>query len=155
MSFCYVEGLCRTDQTRYRKKLSTLLANTSPYKLSAGSWVDDPMTWPGIEWSDVSYYLVDILGVFTRESMRDRRSLEQEHICRWSQPNQQVPLCLHKGLRWQHHRLQRDHANLQEDKHSSHYSNSNPTSLVNNILAHGEPQWVNSEPLYGAFERHR
>ena len=76
MSFCYLEGLCRTDQTRYRQKLSALVIDTCPYKLPAGSWVDDPTKWPGIEWPDVSYYLIDTPGVFTRESMRNRRSLE-------------------------------------------------------------------------------
>ena len=66
MSFCYLEVLCRTDQTRYRKKLPALLIDTCAYKLPAGSWVDDPTKWPGIEWPDVSYYFVDTSGVFTR-----------------------------------------------------------------------------------------
>ena len=69
MSFCYLEVLCRTDQTRYRKKLSTMLVDTRAYKLSGGSWGDDPTKWPGIEWPDVSYYLVHTPGVFTGESM--------------------------------------------------------------------------------------
>ena len=42
----------------YRKKLSALLVDTCPYKMPAGSWVDDQTKWPEIERPDVLYYLV-------------------------------------------------------------------------------------------------
>jgi len=57
-------------------KLTALSAETCPYKIPAGSWINDPTKWPGIEWSDVSYYLIETPGLFKRESMRNRRSLE-------------------------------------------------------------------------------
>ncbi|KAK2180565.1 hypothetical protein NP493_437g00005 [Ridgeia piscesae] len=76
MSYGYLDDLSHSDRARYTPKLTALSAGTCPYKIPAGSWIDDPTKWPGIEWPDVAYYLIETPGVFTRESMRNRRSLE-------------------------------------------------------------------------------
>jgi len=76
MSYGYLDELSHSDRARYTSKLTALSAGTCPYKIPAGSWIDDPTKWPEVEWPDVAYYLIETPGVFTRESMRNRRSLE-------------------------------------------------------------------------------
>ena len=68
MSFEYLECLCSSDQVRYMSKLTALSTETCPYKIPAGSWINDLTKWPSIEWPDVSYYLIETPSVFTRES---------------------------------------------------------------------------------------
>ena len=61
----------------FRSKLTALSAETCPYKIRAGWWINDCTKRTGIEWTDVSYYLIETPGVFTRvhakESMRVSR----------------------------------------------------------------------------------
>ena len=69
MSFEYLEYLCYSDWVHYMSKLTPLSAETCLYKIPTGLWINDPTKWLGIEWPDVSYYLIETPGVFTRESM--------------------------------------------------------------------------------------
>lgn len=47
-----------------------------PYQLPGDAWVDDPTKWPSLEWPEVYDYLINTPGVFTREAMKNRKSLE-------------------------------------------------------------------------------
>ena len=69
MSYRYLDDLSHSDRTRYTSKLTALSAGTCPYKIPAGSWIDDPTKWPGIEWPDVAYYLIETHRVCLREKV--------------------------------------------------------------------------------------
>ena len=47
-----------------------------PYQIPADSWENDPTKWPALEYPDIYHYLVETPGIFTRESMKNRKSLE-------------------------------------------------------------------------------
>ena len=85
MWYGYLEDLSHSDRVRFSTacmwKLTALSAWTCPCKILAGSWVDDPMKWPEIEWPDVAYHVIETPGGFSRESMRNRRSLEAHNQC--------------------------------------------------------------------------
>ena len=61
---------------RYKKKLQLLDLETCPYLLPADSWIDDPTQWPELEWPEVHEYLLNTPGIFTKEAMNNRKSLE-------------------------------------------------------------------------------
>ena len=61
---------------RYKEKLDALGLDISPYDIAADAWMDDPSTWPDLEWPEVHDYLINTPGVFTREAMKSRKSLE-------------------------------------------------------------------------------
>jgi len=61
---------------RYLEKLGVLGLEECPYEMAADLWQDDPTTWPTLEYPEVYTYLIDTPGVFTRESMKNRKSLE-------------------------------------------------------------------------------
>ena len=61
---------------RYLEKLGVLGLEECPYEMAADLWQDDPTTWPTLEYPEVNTYLIDTPGVFTRESMKNRKSLE-------------------------------------------------------------------------------
>ena len=69
---------------------------------------------------------------------------------------EEVPLCFHEGLLWHHHKIQWNHANLQEGQHSGHYSNSNPTSLIDNNSGTWREsmsrQWTASRRIWGILK---
>ena len=74
MSYGYLDDLSHLDGARYsiHVKTDSAVCGNLPVK----DPVDDATKWPGIEWPDVAYYLIETPGVFTRESMRNRRILE-------------------------------------------------------------------------------
>jgi len=41
--------------------------------MAADLWQNDPTTWPTLEYPEVYTYLIDTPGVFTRESMKNRK----------------------------------------------------------------------------------
>lgn len=47
-----------------------------PYQLPADVWVDDPTKWPELEWPEVCSYLINSPGIYTKEAMMNRKSLE-------------------------------------------------------------------------------
>ena len=67
---------CEKAKERYAAKLATIEMDCCPYQLPADAWVNDPTHWPPLEWPEVYQYLIDTPGVFTRESMKNRKSLD-------------------------------------------------------------------------------
>lgn len=61
---------------RYKEKLDGVGLDVSPYDIAADAWIDDPSRWPDLEWPEVHDYLINSPGVFTREAMKSRKSLE-------------------------------------------------------------------------------
>ena len=61
---------------RYLRKLKVIEIDMCPYMIPADSWKNDPTSWPQLEWPEVYSYLVETPGVFTREAMKNRKSLE-------------------------------------------------------------------------------
>ena len=65
---------------RYLEKLGVLGLEECFYEMAADLWQDDPTT---LEYPEVYTYLIDTPGVFTRESMKNRKSLEAQSIFKW------------------------------------------------------------------------
>ncbi|CAL9689976.1 unnamed protein product [Knipowitschia caucasica] len=76
MSFDYYDNLPIEAKVRYKQKLDLIGLDTCLYKLPRGTWINDPTKWPDLEYGDLYTYLIDTPGVFTRESMRNKMSLE-------------------------------------------------------------------------------
>lgn len=65
------------EKERYQKKLELCgLKQICPYQLPGDAWIDDPIKWPSLEWPELYDYLINTPGVFTREAMKNRKSLE-------------------------------------------------------------------------------
>ena len=66
------------ERKRYLKKLGDLGIEDCPYELPADVWNNDPTCWPCLEYPEVYEYLINnnTPGVFTREAMKNRKSLE-------------------------------------------------------------------------------
>ena len=58
------------------EKLKLVNLDMCSYQIPADSWENDPTTWPALEYPDIYHCLVETPGVFTRESMKNRKSLE-------------------------------------------------------------------------------
>lgn len=61
---------------RYLKKLQDCDLTECPYLIPEDAWVNQPTSWPSLEYPDMYEYLINTPGVFTREAMKNRKSLE-------------------------------------------------------------------------------
>ena len=59
-----------------QKKLTLVNLDLCPYLIPADSWKNDLTKWPALEYSDIYHYLVETPGIFTREFMKSRNSLD-------------------------------------------------------------------------------
>ena len=59
-----------------QKKLKLVNLDLCPYLIPADSWKSGLTKWPALEYPDFYHYLVETPGIFTRESMKSRKSLE-------------------------------------------------------------------------------
>ena len=69
-----------------QKKLELCgLKQICPYQLPGDAWIDNHTKWPSLEWPEVYDYLINTPGVFTREAMKNRKSLEahNQFTSRW------------------------------------------------------------------------
>lgn len=64
---------------RYLEKMSQIGIKECPYELPADVWVNQPTSWPQLEYPEVYEYLINTPGVFTREAMKNRKSLESHN----------------------------------------------------------------------------
>jgi hypothetical protein len=74
----YVERLPSEAKKRYEEKLKYASGSgclPDPYAIADG-WVDDPSTWPDLQFGDIYCYLIDTPGMFTKESLKAYKSLE-------------------------------------------------------------------------------
>ena len=71
-----VEMVGEEAKVRYFQKLKDIGMDNCPYEIPADAWVDDPTTWPDLEYPEVYEYLINTPGVFTKEAMQNRKSLE-------------------------------------------------------------------------------
>ena len=63
-------------QKRYLEKLNQLGLDKCPYEIPADLWINEPTSWPPLEYPEIYEYLINTPGVFTRETMKSRKSLE-------------------------------------------------------------------------------
>lgn len=63
-------------KSRYLNKLNVCSLEVCQYQLADDAWVNDPTEWPNLEWSEIYNYLVNSLGIFTREVMKNHKSLD-------------------------------------------------------------------------------
>ncbi|KAL3888060.1 hypothetical protein ACJMK2_000442 [Sinanodonta woodiana] len=80
MSFGYKETLDSDAYARYLQKLQVVEIKDCPYKFPADLWVNNPTKWPEVTWPDVYNYLTDTPGVYTRETMKNYKSLEAHNF---------------------------------------------------------------------------
>ena len=71
-----IEEIGGEAKSRYLEKLKLVNLDLCPYQIPADSWKNDPTKWPALEYPDIYHYLVETPGIFTRESMKNRKSLE-------------------------------------------------------------------------------
>ena len=62
MSFDYCDKLSREAKERYGTKLSSIGLAVCPYRVPADSWINDPTSWPDIQFADVYMYLTSTPG---------------------------------------------------------------------------------------------
>ncbi|XP_060581618.1 uncharacterized protein LOC132738170 [Ruditapes philippinarum] len=82
MSFNYFDELDPAAKARYVSKLNLIGLDECLYKLPAGVWKNDPSKWPSVEYGDIHNYLIETPGVYTRESMKNYKSLEAHNYFR-------------------------------------------------------------------------
>ena len=76
MSSYSSKNLLPDAKKRYLQKLNACRLEICPYQLAGDWWINDPTKWPKLEWPEVYTYLVETPGVFTREAMKNRKSLQ-------------------------------------------------------------------------------
>lgn len=59
MSYDYYDRLPDIAKVRYNCKLEAIGLIECPYRLPAGSWINDPTQWPEVEWGDLYSYLIE------------------------------------------------------------------------------------------------
>ena len=76
MAYEYTRSLTPESLAPYSKKLDLCGLQCCPYQLSPQEWLDDPSSWPDVTHGDIWEYLVNTPGVYTREAMRNFKSLQ-------------------------------------------------------------------------------
>ena len=71
-----IETLDTEAKKRYKNKLEMIGMINCPNMLPADIWTNDPTNWPALEYPEVYSYLIETPGVFTKEAMNNRKSLE-------------------------------------------------------------------------------
>ena len=71
-----IEDIGGEAKARYYKKLKDVNLDCCPYQIPSDAWKNNPTKWPDLEFPDIYVYLTETPGVFTRESMKNRKSLE-------------------------------------------------------------------------------
>ena len=74
-----IEEIGGESKSRYSEKLKRVNLDLCPYQIPADSWKNDPTKCPALEYPDIHHYLVETPGVFTKESMNSRKSLEAQN----------------------------------------------------------------------------
>ena len=46
-----------------------------PFNIEEGQWIDDPSEWPPVEFGQIHTYLIESPGQFTKEKLRNYKSL--------------------------------------------------------------------------------
>ena len=71
-----IEEIGGEAKSLHSEKLNLVNFDLCPYQIPANFRKNDPTKWLALEYPDIYHYLVEIPGVFTRESMKNRKSLE-------------------------------------------------------------------------------
>ena len=56
--------------------METVKLKECPYRLPVDTWKDNPTLWPELEYPEVHDYLINTPGLYTKEAMKSRKSLE-------------------------------------------------------------------------------
>ena len=81
-----IEDIGDEAKARYYKKLKNVNLDCCPYQIPSDAWKNNPTKWPGIKFPDIYVYLIETPGVITRESMKNKKSLEvhNQFISGWA-----------------------------------------------------------------------
>ena len=60
----------------YHEKLKIIGMAECPYTIAVEFWENNPTQWLDLEYLEVYQYLIETPGIFTREAMDNRKSLE-------------------------------------------------------------------------------
>ena len=71
-----IEEIGGESKSRYSEKLKLVNLDLFPNQIPADSWKNDLTKWPALEYPHIYHYLVETPYVFTKESMKNRKSLE-------------------------------------------------------------------------------
>ena len=71
-----IEEIGGEAKSCFSSKLKLVNLDLYPYQTSADSWKNNPTKCPALEYKDIYHYLVGTPALFTRESMKNRKSLE-------------------------------------------------------------------------------
>lgn len=71
----YVSFLTKESRERYLTKLKVCGLRNCPYELDDAVWKEKISEWPSVEYGDIHEYLINTPGIFTREAMKNRKSL--------------------------------------------------------------------------------
>ena len=74
-----IEEIGEEAKSHYSEKLKLVNLDLYPYQIPADSSKNDPTKWPALEYPDIYHYLVETPDVFTKESMKNRKSLEDHN----------------------------------------------------------------------------
>ena len=69
-----IEDIGGKAKARYYKKLKDVDLDSCPYQIFSDAWRNNPTKWPGLEFSNIYVYLIETPGVFTIESIKNRKS---------------------------------------------------------------------------------
>ena len=76
MSYNYFETLDSSHQELYNNKLRAAGFENCPFKIPEESWKNEPQKWPSVEYGDIYNYLIEFPRMFSREKMKNYKSLE-------------------------------------------------------------------------------
>lgn len=76
-----IDSLVGSGKERYLEKLKMIGLTNCPYTIAAEFWENNPTQWPNLEYPEVYQYLTESPGIFTREAMANRKSLEAYNLC--------------------------------------------------------------------------
>lgn len=84
----YFVWLNYTAQKRYLEKLKIEDINLQdPFAITEDQWTENLSAWPDLEFGDMYMYLIEIKGLYTKESLKAYKSLEvynhyqNGHVC--------------------------------------------------------------------------
>jgi len=75
MSYDYYNTLDSSHQELYDSKLSAAGVEMCIYRMPEDSWCNNPRKWPQVEYGDIYSYLIDFPRLFSREKMKNYKSL--------------------------------------------------------------------------------
>ena len=141
MSSYRYQDLDREARIRYLRKLELCGLNVCPYQLPADAWRNEPTQWPNLEWPEIYDCLVNTPGIYTREAMKNRKSLEahnqfisftrfHEYVSNWDLIRKKIQLESISSPKWNRSKQSRGSAYPHQECHGSKWNRSRGNAAV-------------------------